>query len=121
MTAEVIWKRYAATWSLGDEQRKGELAACLANDATYCDPNGLIEGPDELSGYMRQFQNGAPEARFEIGSVLHHHGRSIANWTLRGPGGGALQTGTSFATLAADGRLQDISGFFYSAKEPTQP
>jgi hypothetical protein len=49
MTSETLWKRYAAVWSMEDGGREMELAACLAGDATYCDPNGLIRGPGELS------------------------------------------------------------------------
>jgi hypothetical protein len=46
--------------------------------------------------------------------VLHHHGRTISHWTLQGPDGAALQTGTSFSLLAEDGRFQAISGFFHA-------
>ncbi len=44
MTPEALWQRYA----LDADARNGELAACLADDATYCDPNGLIEGRTAL-------------------------------------------------------------------------
>ena len=117
MTSEALWKRYAAVWSMEDEERKTELAECLAGDATYCDPNGLIHGPAELSSYMGHFQQSAPGGQFQIRSVLHHHGRSLAQWALHGPDGSILQAGTSFATLTEDGRLRDISGFFYPAEQ----
>ncbi|URK88924.1 nuclear transport factor 2 family protein [Rhizobium sp. RCAM05350] len=117
MTSEALWKQYAAIWSMEGEERKTELAACLAGDATYCDPNGLIHGPGELSTYMGHFQQSAPGGQFQIQSVLHHHGRSLADWALQGPDGSILQAGTSFATLTDDGRLHHISGFFYPAKQ----
>lgn len=41
-------------------------------------------------------------------------GRTISHWTLQGPDGAALQTGTSFSLLAEDGRFQAISGFFHA-------
>ena len=117
MTSEALWKRYAAIWSMDDDARGAELGACLAVDATYCDPNGLIHGPAELSTYMGQFQQSAPGGHFRIRSVLHHHGRSLANWALHGPDGSPLQQGTSFATLTDDGRLHHISGFFHPAEQ----
>jgi hypothetical protein len=115
MTPEALWIRYAAIWSLGAEARTAELAACLADDATYCDPNGLIEGPSALSTYMGGFQRSVPGGAFRIRAVLNHHDRTLAHWTLHAPDGSALQTGTSFGLLSQDGRLRTITGFFYAA------
>ena len=36
----------------------------------------------------------------------------LAEWRLVGADGAVLQTGRSFATVAGDGRLQNITGFF---------
>lgn len=115
MTPEQLWKRYAAIWSTGEGKREAELAACLADDVTYCDPNGLIEGRAALSAYMGGFQQSMPGASFKIRSVLHHHDRSLANWSMIGVGGETMQNGTSFGLLTSDGRLGRISGFFYEA------
>jgi hypothetical protein len=116
MSPETLWNRYAAIWSSDADVRVGELSACLTDDATYCDPNGLIEGPKALSAYMGGFQQSVPGATFRIRSVVHHHNRTLAHWALHGPNDTndkALQTGTSFGLLADDGRLRSISGFFY--------
>ncbi len=113
MTPHALWTRYAAIWSAPADKRGGELAACLADDATYCDPNGLIAGRESLSAYMGQFQETALGAAFRIRSVLNHHDRTLANWSLVTPDGSDLQRGTSFGQLSADGRLRTISGFFY--------
>ena len=112
MTPEALWKRYAAIWSLATEERGPELKHCLAEDATYCDPNQTIEGLHALSDYMGEFQRAVPEGRFEIRSVLHHHNRSLACWTMLGADGQLIQTGTSFGQLTKDGRLRQITGFF---------
>lgn len=117
MTLEALWHRYAAIWSMGPLQRGPELEACLAEDVTYCDPNGLINGREGLSEYMSQFQRGVPGGRFQIGAVLHHHGRTLAQWTLHGADGNVLQTGTSFAALDTNGRLRNITGFFHPGKQ----
>lgn len=120
MTPDALWKRYSAIWSLADATERGEeLLACLADDATYCDPNGLLVGRDVLSDYMTQFQASAPGGRFQIHSVLYHHDRSLAQWSLIGADGSQLQQGISFGALHGDGRLQDISGFFFPASAPS--
>ena len=113
MTPDALWNRYAAIWSLDDGEREAELHACLADDATYCDPNGLLTGRSALLEYMGQFQNSVPGGRFRIRSVLLHHDRSLAHWSLHSAQGDVLQTGTSFGTVAEDGRLRAISGFFH--------
>ena len=117
MKPDLLWRRYATSWSLPEEERKPELSVCLSAEVTYCDPNGLIEGRSALSNYMSQFQQSVPGGHFAIESVLSHHRRSLAHWSLHGPDGRLLQTGTSFAALSEDGRLQTITGFFYPAKE----
>ena len=61
---------------------------------------------------MGGFQQNVKGGKFEILSVIHHHDRMLAEWRLFGRGGAVLQTGRSFATVADDGRLQSITGFF---------
>lgn len=107
-----LWNRYAAIWSADAETRKHELLTCLADDVTYCDPNGVIEGREALSAYMETFQNSVPEATFRIAGLHQHHDRTLALWTLESRDGNTLQHGTSFATLSADGRFAHITGFF---------
>lgn len=113
MTPDALWNRYSAIWSLLAEAREAELPACLTDDATYCDPNGLLSGTAAILAYMGQFQASVPGGRFHIRTVLHHHDRSLAHWELQGSDGQVLQTGTSFGLIAVDGRLQSISGFFH--------
>jgi hypothetical protein len=115
MTPEALWQRYAQIWSSAPEVRSTELEACLADDCTYCDVNGLLSGRDALSSYMGGFQQSAKGGKFEILSVIHHHDRTVAEWRLLGLDGTVLQTGRSFANAAPDGRLLHISGFFDAA------
>ena len=112
MKPEFLWKRYGRIWSSEPAARATELEACLVDDCTYCDMNGLLEGREALSDYMGGFQQNVKGGTFEIVSVIHHHDRMLAEWRLLGSDGGVLQTGRSFATVSADGRLQNISGFF---------
>ena len=119
MTPEDLWKRYATIWSAEANRRALDLAACVTADVTYCDPNGLIEGQEALSGYMGAFQSSVPGGWFLIRSVQHHHERSLAHWSLCGANGGEIQTGISFATVDG-GRLRSISGFFHTADPATR-
>jgi ketosteroid isomerase-like protein len=116
MTPEALWNEYAATWSLPADERDRRLPECVVDEATYCDPNGLIEGRAALSDYMAEFQRSVPGGRFQIRSVVHHHDRSLAHWALCASDGNPLRTGVSFAALAMDGRLGSITGFFDPAK-----
>ena len=79
---------------------------------SYCDPLSVAEGTASLSTYMADFQRDIPNGRFEIVGVLHHRDRSLARWRLLGGDGNILQTGTSSAVHAHDGRLETITGFF---------
>jgi hypothetical protein len=64
---------------------------------------------------MGGFQQSVPGGTFRIRTVLAHHDRTLAHWTLHGPDGGFLQTDTSFGLLSGDARLRTITGFFYAA------
>ena len=112
MTPDQVWQRYSQIWSGERAWRAGELEACLAADCLYCDVNGALEGHEALSNYMEGFQQSVKGASFRIKSVIHHHDRMLAEWELRGPADAVLQTGRSFATVAGDGRLASITGFF---------
>jgi hypothetical protein len=58
------------------------------------------------------FQQSVKGGQFRIRSVIHHHDRMLAEWELLGPDDAVLRTGRSFATVADDGRLASITGFF---------
>ncbi len=112
MTPDLLWQRYARIWSSDPATRATELEACLADGCSYCDVNGSIEGREALSNYMGGFQQNVKGGKFQIRSVIHHHDRMLAEWTMLGPNDAVLQTGRSFATVVDDGRLQSITGFF---------
>ena len=112
MTPELLWQRYSRIWSADPATRATELEVCLADGCTYCDANVSIEGREALSNYMAGFQQYAKGGNFQIQSVINHHNRMLAEWKLLGTNDVVLQTGRSFATVADDGRLQNITGFF---------
>jgi hypothetical protein len=111
-SVEDLWREYAACWSIGDDGRGDRLEACVVADVVYIDPQSVAEGVVALSAYQGDFQRTVPGGRFEIVGVLHHHGQSLARWRLHADDGRVLQTGTSAAVHALDGRLATITGFF---------
>lgn len=117
MTPEEIWNRYSAIWSAPTETRRVELQRCLAEACSYCDVNGLLKGREALSDYMAGFQASFPGGTFRILGVIYHHDRSLASWECHCPDGSVLMTGRSYASTAADGRLENITGFF----DPPRP
>lgn len=121
MDAEALWPRYAKIWSSDPTVRESELRDCLADEATYCDPNGPLSGRAALSDYMGGFQQSLPGGRFEIIQVVAHNGRSLARWALLGADEAILQLGASFALHDEQGRLRSISGFFpLTGSEPSR-
>jgi hypothetical protein len=112
MSPETLWNRYAAIWSRDVDSRASELEICLADDVSYCDPNGQISGRAALSDYMGALQKNMPGVTFRITSVDHHHNDSLAHWSLCVSNSTPLQSGISFGQIADDGRLRKITGFF---------
>lgn len=106
------WQRYAEIWSLDPSRREEELAACVASDVTYADPNVSLAGLRAFSEYMGGFQRGFPGHSFRIRAVSAHHGSSVARWDQVDSGGAVVAPGMSFAEFAADGRIQRVRGFF---------
>jgi hypothetical protein len=112
MDIEELWRRYAATWSAERVTRGPELALCVSADVSYCDANGILDGPGSLSDYMDTFQASAPGGYFDVHTVIAHHDRSLARWVLRGPAGQPLRTGSSVAESDEAGQFVRITGFF---------
>jgi hypothetical protein len=115
MSVEQLWRRYAAVWSRDESERSSDLSTCVVDDVSYTDPTGTVDGVGALSDYMEAFQKSVPGGAFEIVAVQHHHDRSLTRWRLRGADGAVLQTGSSAASHAADGRMHTICGFFDDA------
>ena len=118
VSVDALWTRYAATWSLPDDVRLAELAECVSEDVGYCDPQGPVTGRRALSTYMGHFQDAFPGTAFRIESVVRHHDRTLAAWSLRDPADAVHQRGTSYAEVTADGRFGTITGFFEPPARP---
>jgi hypothetical protein len=111
---------YGAAWLEPDEAaRRKLLEAAWADDGVYCDPTGKAEGRESLVVHIAGMRAAFPDHRLDILSgVDDHDGYLRFSWALSGPDGSVVLEGVDFGTVAADGRLASIVGFFGPLPEP---
>ncbi|WP_424969625.1 nuclear transport factor 2 family protein [Dinoroseobacter sp. S76] len=109
-----VLQNYGAAWNATDaSERATLLAASFAKDGLYCDPSARVEGRTALVAHIGGMQEGMPGALLELTSGPDtHHGFVRFHWHLRGADGAVAITGLDCCTLADDGRLQQVIGFF---------
>lgn len=114
--------RYIAVWNETDAARRRTLIArTWADRASYVDPMLKCEGRDGIDAMVKAVHDKYPGHRFSRTSdVDSHNGRARFNWELAPQGGPALVKGIDFATLSADGRLHEVTGFFTELNAPAQ-
>jgi hypothetical protein len=108
--------RYIAAWNEPDDQRRRAIVGeTWADDGTYLDPLMAGEGPDAIAAMIGGAQQQFPGHRFELAAGPDvHHDRVRFAWTLVGEGG-PVAGGVDFATVTADGRLREVTGFLEPA------
>jgi hypothetical protein len=112
-TIEKVVEDYIAMWNEADPQRRRALVSdVLSEDATYLDPLMSGDGPDQIDAMIAGAQQQFPGHSFALvaGPDLHHD-RVRFTWSLSANGGEPVAVGIDFATIAADGRLQSVTGF----------
>jgi hypothetical protein len=105
---------YIAAWNETDaDGRRALIAETFANDATYVDPLVTGDGADGIDAMIAGVQGAYPGHSFKLASGPDaHHDRVRFTWHLIGPdGAGPIAIGIDFATVAEDGRLQNVTGF----------
>jgi len=109
--------RYIALWNETDAGRRRDLIArTWTKTADYVDPMMQGEGQDGIDAMIQGVQERFPGHQFRRTSdVDTHHDRVRFSWELAPKGGPALASGTDFGIVAADGRLQTITGFLDNA------
>jgi hypothetical protein len=107
---------YIAIWNEGSDERRREIIArTWADDASYVDPVLQGEGPDGINAMIAGAQQQSPGHRFELTTGPDaHHDRVRFAWRLLDPNGATAIAGVDFATLSADGRLREVTGFLES-------
>lgn len=119
-TALSIWRAYAACWSAPPDTRAEAIGSCLADDVRYRDPGDAADGVDQLASYMEGFRQAFQGTRFVIDRVDEHHHRSLAQWRQVAADESVQTRGASFAVHAEDGRLLDVTGFFFATPDPEE-
>ncbi len=111
---------YAEAWNTPDATLRRELIDIgLADECSYTDPAYEVRGKEELANHIGRSLSGeaydglGAGARIPLSSgVDQHHGVFRFSWVLVDPQQQPLLEGMDFVELAADGRLQRITGFF---------
>jgi hypothetical protein len=103
---------YIAAWNEADQERRRALVAeTFTDDARYLDPLVAGDGADGIEAMIAGVQGAYPGHVFKLVSGPDaHHDRVRFTWQLHGENG-PVATGIDFATVAEDGRLQDVTGF----------
>ena len=106
-------EHYWRMWnSLDPDQARHHLDLAVTEDVVFCDPRDHHVGREALAHNVRRFRRRFPRASFEIRSGFDtHHNRSRYRWDLL-VDGEVLVEGTDVATVADNGLLERIDGFF---------
>jgi SnoaL-like domain len=104
---------YWAMWNEMDPARvRGHLDRAVTDDFVFCDPLHFHVGRDALEANVHAFRADQPKASFEIGSGIDaHHNRCRYAWHLIRRGR-VLVRGFDVATIADNGLIERIDGFF---------
>ncbi|SDQ96489.1 SnoaL-like domain-containing protein [Rhizobiales bacterium GAS191] len=113
--------RYFAMWNETDAERRRDLIArTWTEDASYVDPMLEGEGRDGIDAMVASVHERFPGYKFRrTGQIDQHHDRLRFTWELAPEGGPVFAGGIDFGVVAADGRLQAITGFIDQA--PAMP
>jgi hypothetical protein len=105
---------YGDAWNETDAQKRRELLEkAWADDAIYQDPMGRAEGRDALVAHIGGFQEMMAGNTIESTSDVDTYGAVFRfSWLMRDAQGNIAMEGMDFGTVAADGRLASITGFF---------
>jgi hypothetical protein len=111
---ETIVDTYFSMWNEEDKTRRLQhIERAWAGDARYVDPLLEAEGHDGLSDMVANVHTSYPGHRFRrLSAVDSHHDHVRFAWELAAPDGTTTVAGIDVGTLAADGRLRSITGFF---------
>jgi hypothetical protein len=105
---------YGESWNEPDEAaRRKLLDAAWSDDGTYCDPTASVSGREELLAHIAGMRDAFPGSRIEPSSgVEEHHGWFRFAWTMVDATGATAIEGFDVGSLADDGRIGRIVGFF---------
>lgn len=105
---------YLAAWTEpGADRRRALIERCWTPAGAIVDPPLEGHGHDGIDTVMQTLQQHYPGTRFvRTTQVDVHHDAFRVGWELRGADGSAVLAGTDYGTLADDGRIARVTGFF---------
>ncbi|APR75635.1 Putative isomerase [Minicystis rosea] len=115
--------RYIASWNEpADEARRALVARTFSEKARYVDPLMEGEGHDGIDAMIRAVQTRFPDHRFTLTGAVDHHKRYVRfSWLLAAPGKPPIAGGTDFCAVAADDRLEAVTGFLDQVTNGAKP
>jgi SnoaL-like domain len=104
---------YFRMWNETDPTRiRGHLENAVTSDFEFCDPVHFHFGHDALEANVQGLRAEHPDARFAPSTVFdRHHNRLRYNWEFR-KGEQLVVVGLDIVTMADNGLIQRIDGFF---------
>lgn len=111
--------RYLAAWNETDAARRRALiVGAWTESASYVDPLMRGDGHAGIDAMIAAVQARFPGFHFTRVTPVDAHGGNLRfTWELAPAGAAAVVAGTDFATVAADGRLQCMTGFIDRAPQ----
>jgi len=105
---------YLAMWNEADAaQRERYIEQAWTTDGSYVDPLLEADGRAALSEMVAAVHDQYAGHRFRRTSgVDAHHDQVRFGWELAAPDGAVTVAGIDIGTVASDGRLRSITGFF---------
>ena len=105
---------YLAMWNEPDADARADLIeAAWADDGRYVDPLQEAQGHAALSDMVPGVHQQFPGHAFRRTSAVdEHHDQLRFGWELAAADGTVAVAGIDVDTLAPDGRLRQITGFF---------
>jgi len=105
---------YLAMWNEEDRARRETLIEqAWTTDGSYLDPLLEADGYAALSEMVAAVHAQYPGHRFRRTTGIDaHHDQVRFGWELADPDGAATVAGVDIGTVASDGRLRSITGFF---------
>jgi hypothetical protein len=104
---------YFLMWNETDPSKiRGHLERAVTPDFEFCDPLHFHLGYDGLEANVQRTRAEHPDAHFAPSTAIdQHHNRLRYNWEFR-KGGRLVVVGLDIVTMAENGLIQRIDGFF---------
>jgi hypothetical protein len=115
-----VFDRYFDMWRETDPAKiRQHLDLAVTDDFIFCDPLHFHVGRDALEANVRAFRSENPKLSLELGSgVDAHHNRVRYAWHIM-LGRRVVMRGFDVATLADNGLIERVDGFFGELPEKT--